>query len=130
MTEGAVAGGIPDAALSVAAERFEAAHAIVMNRWKSGELGFLDLPDDEQQVRHCNDLASWATDRGVRDVVVRGIGGSALGPIALRTALLPPSWNTLSAANRDGRPRLHVLDNVDPVTMTSLLERLELGATL
>jgi glucose-6-phosphate isomerase len=130
MTEGAVAGGIPDSALSAAGERFEAAHATVMNRWKSGELGFLALPDDEQQVRHCNDLARWAMDRGVRDVVVLGIGGSALGPIALRTALLPPSWNMLSASNRDGRPRLHVLDNVDPVTMRSLLERLELGATL
>ena len=130
MTETAVAGGIPDSALSAAGERFEAAHAIVMNRWKSGELGFLDLPDDDHQVRHCDDLVRWARDRGVRDVVVLGIGGSALGPIALRTALLPPSWNALSASNRDGRPRLHVLDNVDPVTMTALLERLELGATL
>ena len=30
------------------------------------------------------------------DVVVLGIGGSALGPIALRTALLKPAWNTLT----------------------------------
>ena len=130
MTEAAVAGGIPDTVLNAAAERFALAHATVMNRWKSGELGFLGLPDDEQQVRHCTELARWVTDRGVRDVVVLGIGGSALGPIALRTSLLPPSWNTLSAANRNGRPRLHVLDNVDPVTMTSLLDRLEPGATL
>jgi glucose-6-phosphate isomerase len=63
-------------------------------------------------------------------VVLLGIGGSALGPIALRNSLLPASWNMLSAANRNGRPRLHVLDNVDPSTVTSLLERLELGATL
>jgi glucose-6-phosphate isomerase len=130
MTEGAVAGGIPDTALDAAARRFALGHAAVMSRWKSGELGFLDLPDDEQQVAHCNELARWATDRGVRDVVVLGIGGSALGPIALRNPLLPSSWNMLSAANRNGRPRLHVLDNVDPTTVTSLLERLELGATL
>ena len=130
MTGGAVTGGIPDSALAAGAERFVVAHAAVMNRWTSGELGFLDLPDDEQQVKHCNELARWATDRGVRDVVVLGIGGSALGPIALRNSLLPPSWNMLSAANRNGRPRLHVLDNVDPGSMKSLLERLELGATL
>jgi glucose-6-phosphate isomerase len=130
MTEAAVAGGLSDAALSSAGESFAAAHAAVRRRWKSGELGFLDLPDDERQVRHCLDLARWVTDRGVRDVVVLGIGGSALGPIALRTALLPPSWNALSPSNRDGRPRLHVLDNVDPATMKSLLDRLELGATL
>jgi glucose-6-phosphate isomerase len=130
MTEGAVPGGIPDSALAAGAARFATAHTAVMNRWKSGELGFLDLPDDEQQVRHCHEVARWATDRGVRDVVVLGIGGSALGPIALRNSLLAPSWNVLSPANRNGRPRLHVLDNVDPSTMKSLLERLELGATL
>ena len=130
MTESAVSGGITDAALSSAQEPFAAARTAVNRRWKSGELGFLDLPDDEQQVRHCLDLARWVSDRGVRDVVVLGIGGSALGPIALRTALLSPAWNVRSAANRDGRPRLHVLDNIDPATMASLLDRLELGATL
>jgi glucose-6-phosphate isomerase len=130
MTEGAVAGGIPDAALRSADEPFAAAHAAVERRWKSGEIGFFDLPDDMQQVRHCNELVRWATDRGVRDVVVLGIGGSALGPIALRTALRSPAWNAMSASNRDGRPRLHVLDNVDPATTRALLERLELGATL
>lgn len=130
MMEDAVPGAIPGAVLSSAEEAFSAAQAAVWRRWKDGELGFLDLPDDGKQVRHCLDLAAWASDRGVRDVVVLGIGGSALGPIALRTALLTPAWNVLSAANRDGRPRLHVLDNVDPATMSSLLERLELGASM
>ena len=130
MTEGAVAGAISDSALASAGRVFTAAHDRIARRRKDAELGFLDLPDDGQQVRDCHELARWATDRGVRDVVVLGIGGSALGPIALRTALLPPSWNLLSAAHRDGRPRLHVLDNVDPSTMKSLLDRVELGATL
>jgi glucose-6-phosphate isomerase len=130
MTEDAVTGAIPDAALSSAQQPFSVAKAAVWRRWKDGELGFLDLPDDAKQVRHCLDLAAWVSDRGVRDVVVLGIGGSALGPIALRTALLSPGWNVLSSSNRDGRPRLHVLDNVDPVTMASLLDRLDLGATL
>ena len=130
MTEAAVTGAISDAALSSAEEAFAAAKAGVWRRWKSGELGFLDLPDNQEQVRHCLDLAAWASDHGVRDVVVLGIGGSALGPIALRTALLPPGWNASSSSQRDGRPRLHVLDNVDPVTMAALLERLDLGATL
>ena len=130
MTEGAVAGAISDSALADGGAAFAGAHARVQSRWQSGELGFLSLPDDEQLVRHCREIERWAIDRGVRDVVVLGIGGSALGPIALRTALLPPSWNSLSAANRNGRPRLHVLDNVDPASMSSLLDRVELGATL
>jgi len=62
--------------------------------------------------------------------VVLGIGGSALGPIAIRTALLAPAWNTLGAAERGGNPRLHVLDNVDPHTIAALLDRLALARTL
>ncbi|HEX6314917.1 MAG TPA: glucose-6-phosphate isomerase [Gemmatimonadaceae bacterium] len=130
MTAEAVAGGIPDDLLAEAARPFASAHAAVQSKREAGQLGFIDLPDDEQQVRHAREVAQWASDRGVRDVVVLGIGGSALGPIALRTALLGASWNARSAASRDGRPRLHVLDNVDPSTMVEFLERLELGATL
>jgi len=130
MTEPAVAGALSNAEMAGAAAPFGEARAAVQRRWKSGELGFLDLPDDAAQVRYCESLARWATERGARDIVVLGIGGSALGPIALRTALLPAGWNTLPAASRDGRPRLHVLDNVDPATMSALLNRLELGATI
>src|SRR5205085_11735250 len=64
------------------------------------------------------------------DVVVLGIGGSALGPIALRAALRPPQWNLLDDAARDGHPRLHVLDNVDPANISALLARLDLGRSL
>ena len=64
------------------------------------------------------------------EIVVLGIGGSALGPIALRTALLEPAWNTLTKEERRGVPRLHVLDNVDPHTIAALLDRLNLDRTL
>jgi glucose-6-phosphate isomerase len=130
MTGSAVPGALSEDELADASSPFRAAHAAVMRRWKSGELGFLDLPDDASQVRYCDALAKWAAERGARDIVVLGIGGSALGPIALRTALRPSGWNALTPANRDGHPRLHVLDNVDPVTMSALLDRLELGATI
>jgi glucose-6-phosphate isomerase len=130
MTEPSVTGALTAGELTDADVSFEAAHASVMHRWKSQELGFLDLPDDAAQVKHCKALAQWVAERGARDVVVLGIGGSALGPIALRTALLPAGWNSLIASNRDGRPKLHVLDNVDPLSMSALLDRLELGATI
>jgi glucose-6-phosphate isomerase len=61
---------------------------------------------------------------------VLGIGGSALGPVALRSALRPSGWNSLGDAARGGFPRLHVLDNVDPVTIDALLGRLDLGRAL
>ncbi|MDH7599264.1 MAG: glucose-6-phosphate isomerase [Sedimentisphaerales bacterium] len=57
------------------------------------------------------------------DLVVLGIGGSALGNIALQTALNPYLYN-LDPAQRDG-PRLFILDNIDPVQFVSFLDWIE-----
>lgn len=54
-------------------------------------------------------------------LVVLGIGGSALGNIALHSALNPATWNLLTPAQRRGAPRLFVLDNVDPVVFADTL---------
>ncbi|HYH79856.1 MAG TPA: glucose-6-phosphate isomerase, partial [Longimicrobium sp.] len=63
-------------------------------------------------------------------IVVLGIGGSALGTIALRTALLHPFWNELDDEEREFYPRLYVLDNVDPATIGPFLDRLDVRRTL
>ncbi len=47
------------------------------------------------------------------NMVVLGIGGSALGNIALQSALNPATYNLLPAGARRG-PRMFVVDNVDP----------------
>ncbi|HEX5830626.1 MAG TPA: glucose-6-phosphate isomerase, partial [Gemmatimonadaceae bacterium] len=129
MLAGAVSGGIDDDSWADAAERFRAAHAAVVEQHARGTLGFLDLPDDTTLHHAVTDFV--AARRGhYDDVVVLGIGGSALGPIALRTALRSPGWNTLGDAERGGWPRLHVLDNVDPRTIGTLLDRLRLDRAL
>jgi len=64
------------------------------------------------------------------DVVVLGIGGSALGAVALRTALLPAYWNALPPHRRGGRPRLWVTDNVDPDEFGQVLEAIDPKRTL
>jgi glucose-6-phosphate isomerase len=94
-----------------------------------GTVGFLDLPSDKALLDQVENFASGARGK-YDDVVILGIGGSALGPIALRTALRPSGWNTLDDKARGGYPRLHVLDNVDPETIDALLGRLRLERTL
>jgi len=70
-------------------------------------------------------------DRGrFDDVVILGIGGSALGLTALRTALRPPFWNSLSPRARQGLPRLWVMDNVDPAEFAALMEIIDPRRTL
>ncbi|HEX9562379.1 MAG TPA: glucose-6-phosphate isomerase [Gemmatimonadaceae bacterium] len=130
MTAPAITGGISTEERNGARAAFALAHATTARRRESGELGFFALPDDASAAAACVDLASRALTRGVTDVVVLGIGGSGLGPIALRTALGAPGYNSLTDEQRGGRPRLHVLDNVDPATIVALLSRLDLRTTL
>jgi glucose-6-phosphate isomerase len=127
-------GGISDAEWHDVAARFEDAHTAVANEYAGGTLGFLDLPDDralhQQTLDYVKEVRRHTGGDGLTDVVVLGIGGSALGPIALRTSLRPPQWNLLDDAARGGNPRLHVLDNVDPANISTLLARLDLRRSL
>ena len=63
-------------------------------------------------------------------LVIVGIGGSALGPVAMAEALLPSYWNERSTEQRNGFPRLYVVDNVDPDKLSALLDVLDLKKTL
>ncbi len=127
-------GGITAAEWTEAGASFAAAHQAVVDQHAEGTLGFLDLPDDRALHAPTLDFVERqrrrAVDDALTDVVVLGIGGSALGPIALRSSLCAPQWNLLDAAARGGRPRLHVLDNVDPANISALLARLNLRQSL
>ena len=118
----AVRGGITPDDWQRAAGLFAQAQRVFAERRTAGELGFLDLPGNAALHAQSTDFAKRSRGR-FDDVVVLGIGGSALGPIALRTALRKPQWNLLDAGERDLRPRLHVLDNLDPATISGMLER-------
>jgi glucose-6-phosphate isomerase len=127
-------GDVIDGGISVetwrgAADAFRRATSGFARRRGAGELGFLALPGDAALHAQSTNFAQQARGK-YDDVVVLGIGGSALGPIALRTALLKPAWNALTAEARGGQPRLHVLDNVDPHTIGALLGRLSLDRAL
>jgi glucose-6-phosphate isomerase len=95
----------------------------------AGRRGFLDLPGEKDGPAACLKAAAELKGR-CDDLVVLGIGGSALGTIAVAEALNGPWWNALDATARRGLPRLHVLDNVDPDEMDSLLARLDPRRTI
>jgi len=119
----------PDALEGPLAAAFERAHARFERRRDDGELGFLDLPYASETVAQVAELAD-GFGQWFEDVVVLGIGGSGLGGIALRDALLGPFWNQLGDEERDHFPRLHVVDNPDPFTFRGLLERVDPARTL
>ena len=129
MLSDAVSGGVAPEAFAATGATFRSAHESVESRRRSGELGFFDLPVNRALTAQVLEFVA-ATRGAYRDVVLLGIGGSALGPTALRNALRPPQWNMLGAEARGGLPRLHVLDNVDPVTIAATLGRVQLAESL
>lgn len=124
----AVPHGATPAGLAALAPRLAAAHAGLLADAERGILGFREF---EAQAAERARVQEWARAHrdGLEDVVVLGIGGSALGAVALRTALLPRDWNARTRAQRGGRARLHVLDNVDPRSVQGLLEVVDLPRT-
>jgi glucose-6-phosphate isomerase len=122
-------GGIDPAGWEASAKQFDIAKRNFDELRAGASVGFVDLPSDKTLLAQVEQFASSARGR-YDDVVILGIGGSALGPIALRTSLRPSGWNLLDDKARGGYPRLHVLDNVDPETIAALLGRLRLERTL
>jgi glucose-6-phosphate isomerase len=111
------------------ADRFRAVHEGVESSRRSGELGFLELPYDSSGLGHAQDLADRLEGR-FENLVIIGIGGSALGARTLRDALLGQLWNEKSSEKRVGRPRMYILDNVDPDAVLDALDHLDLRRTL
>ncbi len=121
-------GALPADTIATSAAAFANAVADVKTRRAAGTLGFPVLPEDAA-LRVALKADALASRSEIDDVILCGIGGSALGPNMLRSALCPPRWNELDLAARGGWPRLHVMDNVDPVSMASLFDRIDLKRT-
>ncbi|MCK8824779.1 glucose-6-phosphate isomerase [Fuchsiella alkaliacetigena] len=109
-------------------KRLLTAHEAIQEAKAAGEMGFMELPAGQQEVvEEIEELV--AARRGeFENFVVLGIGGSALGAIALDTALNPPYYK-LDSATRE-TPRLFVPDNVDPARLENLLATIDLEKTL
>jgi len=81
------------------------------------------LPFDPARSEYVNAVTKAVEERKGKfdNLVVLGIGGSALGNIALQSALNPATYNLLPNDQRSG-PRVFVVDNVDPVYLKSILD--------
>ncbi len=92
-------------------------------------LRWMNLGYSEETIWYVKEFASMVEGR-FENILVLGIGGSALGGIAVTEALLKPYWNLLTPEQRNNQPRIFFLDNIDPDTISSLLSILDLKNTL
>ncbi|NBC94899.1 MAG: glucose-6-phosphate isomerase, partial [Deinococcus-Thermus bacterium] len=91
-------------------------------------LGWIDLPHDPAGV--VDEIEAYAAEAKGRftDLVLLGIGGSALGAAAVVSALQHPA-RALQGTDGEGL-RLHVVDNVDADVVHGLLTTLDPRRTL
>jgi glucose-6-phosphate isomerase len=95
---------------------------------ESGLLGFFDLPSDAEGANAVLRIAEYIK-QNFKNLVVIGIGGSALGNRMLHGALNHPRYNELTHAQRNGCPRVYVLDSIDSDRLKGLLDVLDLKET-
>ncbi|MCH7958928.1 MAG: glucose-6-phosphate isomerase [Candidatus Hydrogenedentes bacterium] len=115
--------GITPSDLKRLTPRIVEAHAAMNRDRREGRVGFYDLYRDRDALRTIQRLALEMGKHGHENLVVLGIGGSALGISTLMTALTPPLYNLRSRDERSGRPRVFVIDNIDPYTIHHVLQQ-------
>lgn len=92
-------------------------------------LQWMNLGYNEETVWYVKEYASMVEGR-FDNILVLGIGGSALGGLAMTEALLKPYWNFLTREQRNNYPRIFFLDNIDPDCIEGMLDVLDLKKTL
>ncbi|NOG45781.1 MAG: glucose-6-phosphate isomerase [Calditrichaeota bacterium] len=115
--------GIDFEVLKQLVETGSAAAAALEKKIEDDTLGFYKLPDNSELVEEIETYASSVRERFTHYVHV-GIGGSALGPIALQSSLRNTYYN-----NQDS-PKMYFPDNVDPDWLAELMEEIDVKKTL
>ncbi len=105
-------------------DRLAASRGTGWERWR-------ELWNEPMRSEHLGGVrrAAEACRGRFENLVVLGIGGSALGNIAIQAALNPPTYNLLPADRRGG-PRMFVVDNVDPANLRAVLDVCDPRTTL
>ncbi|MGE0565123.1 MAG: glucose-6-phosphate isomerase [Pseudolabrys sp.] len=117
--------GVSDSAFSDALARAGEALSWLRARHKDGALPLLRYPDKTDDLAAIR-AAAERLSRGASDIVVLGTGGSSLGGQALAQLA---GYGVAGIDGLRAPPRLHFMDNLDPVSFTALLDRLTLTST-
>ena len=107
----------------------QSAYNCVMEGRGKGMMGWTELPYNQKEIVEDIIATAKTVKKKFDNFVVLGIGGSALGPIAVFQALCHLRHNELPKSKRKA-PKLYVEDNVDPERMAALLSVLDLDKTV
>ncbi len=104
-------------------------HKALKTDRETERIGFYNLPFHKKTTRMIKEFTKRNYNK-FENFVVLGIGGSALGNIALLSSLKHPYYNLLTGKERGGYPRIFVLDNIDPELVVDFLDVINPKKTL
>jgi len=92
---------------------------------KRPQMAWRELPYNQKDITA--EILAYVTEMKdqIDAFVVLGIGGSALGPLAVQQALNHPHYNELPREKRGNNPKLYVVDNIDPERLVALFETID-----
>lgn len=123
--------GLPDDTVATNAQHLTGLTRVLNKSRGKGWERWRELWNNPMRQTHLDQVQAIANECEGRfeNLIVLGIGGSALGNIALQAALNEPTYNMLSHSDRPG-PHVFVVDNVDPANLSSILRICEPRETL
>ena len=106
----------------------KAAHKTIKTKRIEGSMAFRELPYGQGLI--VDEILEYVSqmDLDVEYFVLLGIGGSALGPLALHGSLSHPYYNDLPRKSRG--LKFYVVDNIDPERLVSLFQAIDIKKTI
>jgi glucose-6-phosphate isomerase len=118
-------GGLPQAALDEALGLVGDAMKRLAEDDASGQLPLLHMPRTTDDLASIREAAAFLRDDAT-DVVILGVGGSSLGG---QTLAQLKDYAVPGTGRFTESPRIHFLDNLDPITFDRVLHKLPLSST-
>lgn len=117
--------GVAQKTLDAALKRTEPALDWLRAGYADRSVPHLRMPEERADLAGIESAAKRLRD-GASDVVFLGVGGSSLGG---QTLLQLAGHNVPGIGTLRDKPRLHFLDNLDPLTFAEVLAKLPLATT-
>lgn len=117
--------GISADDITAISDKIEKAKVAMVDKRAGGKMDWRDLPYGQEET--IKDMLNYVKEvkDDIEAFVVLGIGGSALGPMAVQQAINHPYYNELPREKRNGYPRFYVADNVDPERLIYLFQTID-----
>ena len=111
--------GLTDAEVDTLVAKFPKYHESVEELRANGESAFFEMP--YQDLKPVKELIKKHKGKW-ESVVVVGMGGAAVTPLTLVRSIIHERWNELPVKGRKNAPRLYEIDNLDPKSITDLVD--------